>query len=225
MRGTCLGQPTVCPVQASLASVWSRGVCLCVLCPVLPGWSLNRGHKKPQAACIQSPCKTLLSIIISTSSAHPPHTLRHTGHASHHDMPMDPIQKKVAELSIVTSGTPMVDRGVIHPGIVNIRGKQGSKARQADRHGIERSMHKRSTRAMSREGGERRDGERLNCKSEMERVAAASWSSTHGAVPRGAPGKQAFYGRRVRDGHIASTLNKDQSMTHSLPSTHTYIYP
>jgi len=44
---------------------------------------------------------------------------------------------------------------------------------------------------MSREGGERRDDERLNCQRErereMERVAAACWSSTHGAVPRGAP--------------------------------------
>jgi len=43
-------------------------------------------------------------------------------------MPMDPLQKKVAELSIVTSGAPMADRGVIHPGIVNIRGKEERKS-------------------------------------------------------------------------------------------------
>lgn len=61
-----------------------------------------------------------------------PHTTHYESvYVSYHDIPMDPIQKKVAELSIVTSGTSMADRGVIHPGIVNIRGKE-DKARQID---------------------------------------------------------------------------------------------
>ena len=70
---------------------------------------------------------------------------------------------------------------------------------------------------MSREGGERRDDERLNCQRErereMERVAAACWSSTHGAVPRGAPGKQASMAEEFGMAYISKHL--DQSITHS----------
>lgn len=43
-----------------------------------------------------------------------------------HRMPMDHVQEKVTDLSIVTSGTANMDRGIIHPGVVNIQGKDST---------------------------------------------------------------------------------------------------
>lgn len=155
-------------------------------------------------------------IVILNSSAHTTHY--DTGHASHHDMPMDPIQKKVAELSIVTSGTPMADRGVIHPGIVNIRGKEDSKARKQGRQtGMEAGLDEACARGARELGWEGREGmtegKRLECE-----VAAASWSR-HMGVPRG--------GRRestLVDRHRAYNQRKARS-THLPPSLiHAYIH-
>jgi hypothetical protein len=39
---------------------------------------------------------------------------------------MDHVQEKVTDLSIVTSGTAKMDRGIIHPGVVNIQGKDST---------------------------------------------------------------------------------------------------